>query len=41
MLIFRLKRRVLGMGMDSLAILILYVIGTVGLFAIATSGNHG
>ncbi|SFP45413.1 sodium:calcium antiporter [Sphingomonas rubra] len=34
-LIFRPKRRVLGMGIDSLAVLILYAIGTAGLFAIA------
>ena len=40
-MIFRPKRRILGMGVDSLAVLILYVIGTVGLFAIATSGHHG
>ncbi|WP_419826309.1 sodium:calcium antiporter [Sphingomonas sp.] len=40
-LIFRPKRRVLGMGVDSLAVLILYVIGTAGLFAIALGGHHG
>ena len=40
-MIFRPKRRILGMGVESLVVLILYVIGTVGLFAIATSGHHG
>lgn len=40
-LIFRPKRRLLGMGMDSLAVLILYAIGTAGLFAIALGGRHG
>lgn len=40
-MIFRPKRRVLGMGVDSLAVLILYAIGTAGLFAIAFSGHHG
>ncbi|WP_210246719.1 MULTISPECIES: hypothetical protein [unclassified Methylobacterium] len=34
-LIFRPQRRVLGMGIDSLAVLILYAIGIAGLFAIA------
>ena len=34
-LIFRPKRMVLGMGLDSLAVLILYAVGTAGLFAIA------
>ena len=37
-LIFRPTRRVLGMGVDSLVVLVLYVIGIVGLFAIAGSG---
>ena len=39
-LIFRPKRRVLGVGVDSLAVLILYVIGTAGLFALAKMGGH-
>ncbi|RYY14375.1 MAG: sodium:calcium antiporter [Alphaproteobacteria bacterium] len=34
-LIFRPKRQILRMGVDSLAVLILYVIGVGGLFAIA------
>ena len=34
-LIFRPKRLILGMGADSLAVLILYALGTAGLFAIA------
>jgi cation:H+ antiporter len=38
-LIFRPKRLILGMGVDSLAVLILYVLGTAGLFAIAASGS--
>ena len=40
-LIFRPRRRILGMGVDSLAVLILYAIGTAGLFAIAASGGNG
>lgn len=39
-LIFRLKQRRLGMGIDSLAVLILYAIGTAGLFAIALLGEQ-
>lgn len=39
-LIFRPKSRVLGMGIDSFLVLVLYVIGTAGLFAIA-SGHTG
>jgi cation:H+ antiporter len=39
-LIFRPKRRLLGMGIDSLAVLILYAIGTAGLFAIALLGDQ-
>lgn len=35
-LIFRPKSRVLGMGIDSFLVLVLYVIGTAGLFAIAS-----
>ncbi len=34
-LIFRSKAKLLGMGIDSILVLILYVIGTAGLFAIA------
>jgi len=34
-LIFRPKRKVLGMGVDSLTVLVFYIIGTCGLFAIA------
>jgi cation:H+ antiporter len=37
-LIFRPKRLILGMGVDSLAVLILYAVGTAGLFAIAAAG---
>ena len=36
-LIFRPKRNILGMGVDSLAVLVLYAIGTAGLFVIAFS----
>ena len=39
-LIFRPKRRVLGMGVDSLAVLVFYALGTAGLFAIAMGGHH-
>lgn len=38
-LIFRPRRRVLGMGVDSLAVLLLYIVGTAGLFAIAQAGG--
>jgi len=38
-LIFRPRRRILGMGVDSLVVLALYAIGTVGLFAVASSGQ--
>jgi cation:H+ antiporter len=34
-LLFRPSRRVLGMGMDSLIVLVLYLVGLAGLFAIA------
>ena len=34
-LILRPRRRVLGMGVDSLAVLVLYLIGVAGLFGIA------
>lgn len=36
-LIFRPKRRVAGMGIDSLVVLVLYVVGIGGLFAIAVA----
>ena len=39
-LIFRPKKLVLGMGVDSLVVLILYAIGTAGLFAVASGGSH-
>ncbi|WP_165954519.1 hypothetical protein [Sphingomonas sp. AAP5] len=35
-LIFRPKRLILGIGVDSIAVLILYVLGTAGLFLVAT-----
>ncbi len=34
-LIFRPRRRVLGMGIDSLVVLVLYAVGIAGLFAVA------
>jgi cation:H+ antiporter len=34
-LIFRPRRQVLGMGLDSLAVLVLYALGTAGLVAVA------
>ena len=34
--VFRPKRLVLGMGIDSVAVLILYALGTAGLFLVAT-----
>ena len=36
-LLFRPRRRVAGMGLDSLVVLVLYALGVAGLFAIATS----
>ena len=36
-LIFRPRRRILGMGIDSLIVLVLYLVGIAGLFAVATS----
>ncbi len=39
-LIFRPKKVILGIGVDSLVVLILYVIGTAGLFAVAAGGSH-
>ncbi len=35
-LIFRPKTKIMGMGIDSVLVLVLYVIGTAGLFAIAS-----
>lgn len=37
-LVFRPRKKVLGMGTDSLIVLILYVLGVVGLFAVASTG---
>ena len=34
-LIFRPSRRILGMGIDSLVVLVLYILGTIGLIAVA------
>lgn len=34
-LIFRPKRKILGMGLDSLVVLVLYLLGVAGLFAVA------
>jgi cation:H+ antiporter len=34
-LIFRPRRKLLGMGLDSLAVLVLYLVGVAGLFAIS------
>jgi cation:H+ antiporter len=36
-LLFRPTRRIAGMGVDSLAVLVLYALGVAGLFAIATA----
>lgn len=36
-LVFRPKRKVLGMGTDSLVVLVLYLLGIAGLFAVATT----
>lgn len=38
-LIFRPRRRILGIGIDSLVVLFLYLIGTAGLFAVAASAG--
>jgi len=35
-LIFRPSRRILGMGVDSLTVLVLYAVGVAGLFAVAS-----
>ena len=37
-LIFRPRRKILGMGVDSLVVLFLYLLGVAGLFAVATTG---
>jgi len=37
-LLFRPARRVLGMGVDSLVVLVLYLAGVAGLFAVTSSG---
>lgn len=34
-LVFRPKRLILGMGADSVAVLVLYILGTAGLFLVA------
>jgi cation:H+ antiporter len=36
-LLFRPRRRVLGMGVDSLVVLVLYAISVPGLFAVAAA----
>ncbi len=36
-LIFRPKKKIFGMGMDSLVVLVLYLLGVVGLFAVASA----
>jgi cation:H+ antiporter len=38
-LIFRPRRRVLGVGVDSLVVLILYLLGVAGLVAVALGGG--
>jgi cation:H+ antiporter len=38
-LIFRPRRRLIGMGVDSFAVLVFYAIGTAGLFAITVLGK--
>jgi cation:H+ antiporter len=38
-LLFRPARRVAGMGVDSLVVLVLYAVSLLGLFAIATTGG--
>jgi cation:H+ antiporter len=40
-LIFRPRRRILRMGVDSLTVLVLYVFGVLGLVAIALGGGGG
>lgn len=37
-LIFRPRRKILGMGTDSLVVLVLYLLGIGGLFAVASTG---
>jgi cation:H+ antiporter len=36
-LVFRPQRRIARMGVDSLSVLVLYVLGVAGLFAVASS----
>ncbi len=38
-LIFRPTRQVCRMGIDSIAVLVLYALGVVGLFAVAGAGS--
>ena len=38
-LIFRPRRRIMGMGLDSLVVLILYAVGVAGLLAVALGGS--
>lgn len=40
-LIFRPQKQILRMGVDSFVVLILYILGIVGLFAIARQGSGG
>lgn len=40
-LIFRPKRNIMGMGVDSLAVLILYAVGIVGLLVVAAGSKTG
>jgi cation:H+ antiporter len=37
-LVFRPRRKILGMGTDSLIVLVIYLLGIVGLFAVASTG---
>ena len=37
-LLFRPQRRIARMGLDSLLVLVLYVLGVTGLFAVANAG---
>ncbi|MGI9155093.1 MAG: hypothetical protein ACR2FG_00405, partial [Marmoricola sp.] len=36
-LVFRPRRRIARMGLDSIAVLVLYLLGLAGLFALATA----
>jgi cation:H+ antiporter len=38
-LIFRPRRRILGMGLDSLVVLILYAVGVAGLIDVVLGGG--